>query len=207
VLESANQDDESAGQYNSPSMYQRLWDRYLEDVSDSDKLLEDSQDKLYTGYKSNNLDPNAALALTREDKVLFVLIVFVIRQIVLSIVDILIDRDIVTSLFMSLICYIGIYIGFLLVIMFIVNMDDYKLRIMFNYFNLHVNSNGIVLHIILIIGFTLIMYFLIYNMNRNLDNPEKNTLTEVEKLRLTYKIELMTIAVFVFVAASDLILS
>jgi hypothetical protein len=207
VLDNSNQDGELAGQYNSPSIYQRLWNRYIEDVNDSDKLLEDSQDKLYTGYKGNNLDPNIALALTKEDKVLFILIVFVIRQIVLSIVDILIDKDIITSLFMSLICYIGIYIGFLLLIVLIVNIDDYKLRIMFNYFNLHVNSNGISLHIILIIGFTLIMYFLIYNMNRNLDNPEKNILTEVEKLRLTYKIELMTIAVFVFVAASDLILS
>jgi len=207
VVDSIDHDDERAGQYNSPSMYQRLWDRYLEDVSDSDKLLEDSQDKLYSAFKSNNLDPKSALVLTREDKVLFVLIVFVIRQIVLSIIDVLIEKDIITSLFASLLCYIGFYILFMIVVMFIVNMDDYKLRIMFNYFNMHVNSNGFIMHIILITGFTLIMYSLIYNMNHNLDNPSKNMLTEVEKLRLTYKLELMTIAVFVFVAASDLILT
>ena len=207
VVDSVDHGDERAGQYNSPSMYQRLWDRYLEDVSDSDKLLEDSQDKLYSAFKSNNLDPKSALVLTREDKVLFVLIVFVIRQIVLSIIDIIIEKDLVTSLFACLLCYIGFYVLFMIIIMFIINMDDYKLRIMFNYFNMHVNSNGFIMHIILIIGFTLIMYSLIYNMNHNLDTPTKNMLTEVEKLRLTYKLELMTIAVFVFVAASDLILT
>jgi hypothetical protein len=43
-------------------------------------------------------------------------------------------------------------------------------------------------------------------MNYNVDNKERTVLSEVEKLRLIYKIELMTIAVFVFVGASDLLI-
>ena len=205
VVSSSEQSEFSAA--NTPSKYQKIWERYLTDINDQDKLIEDAQDKLYTAFKSNNLDPQTALALTREDRFLFILIIFIIRQIVLSIIDYIIDKDIITSLWVALVCYVGIYVGILFVILIIVNLDDYKLRVVLNYFNMHVNSHGITMHIMLVSGFTAILYYLVYSMNYNVDNKERTVISEVEKLRLIYKIELMTIAVFVFVAASDLLIS
>ena len=187
------------------TMYSQLWNQYMTDVKDENKLFEDTRDKLYKSYKSNNLDPSDVLSPTLDDKIIFVVITFIIRQIVLTFVEMMIDNGVITNLYMSLIYYIVFYVAILLFIIIIVNLDDYKFRILLNYFNLHGNFYGIFGHITVFISIFLVLYVLIYNMNPSIHGT-KPSLTEVEKINLSYKLELITIAVFATVASMELII-
>ena len=187
------------------TMYSQIWNQYMTDVKDENKLFEDTRDKLYKSYKSNNLDPSDILSPTLDDKIIFVVITFIIRQIVLTFVEMMIDNGMITNLYMSLIYYIVFYVAIVLFIIILVNLDDYKFRILLNYFNLHGNLYGIFGHIAVFISIFLVLYVLIYNMNPSIHGT-KPSLTEVEKINLSYKLELITIAVFATVASMELII-
>jgi hypothetical protein len=185
------------------SLFSRLWKNYLNDLNDENQIIEEAQDKLYRSYKSNNLDPEQALALSQDDKIIFVVIIFVIRQISLAITETMIDYDIITNLYNALISYVGFYALLIILIIIVVNIDDYKLRIVFNFFNMHINQPGIFLHIFILIGLFVLIYMLIKQMYKDIDT-DKAKLTEIEKMRLVYRIELMSI--FIFVVTSILVL-
>lgn len=189
-------------------IYNRLWDKYMMDINDPNKLIEESQDKLYKSYKINNLDPSDALKITMDDKFIFVFIIFIIRQISLAIVGYLIDIGLINSLYVSLIAYTVFYIAIILIIILVINLDDYKLRTILNYFNLHINSTGIISHLVLVTIFIGVLYFLAYSMSPSLgDNVSKNNkLNDIEIMRLTFRLELITITVFVFTSIIDLLL-
>lgn len=199
--------DQKNNETKSVSMYEKIWNKYISDVNDNDKLLETSQDKLNQAYTSFNLDPQKALAVSRDDKIVFIIIAFIIRQISLSITEILIEKDIVTSFLYSLVSYFVVYTVIILIIILIINFDDYKLRIIFNYFNLHINGSGISGHILMVFGLIFILYYLIYMMTQDSTNEKKKILSDIEKIKLTYKMELLTIIVFAFVALTDLMVS
>jgi hypothetical protein len=186
------------------SLFSRLWKNYLNDLNDENQIIEEAQDKLYRSYKSNNLDPEQALALSQDDKIIFVVIIFVIRQISLAITETMIDYDIIKNLYNALISYVGFYALLIIIIITVVNIDDYKLRIVFNFFNMHINQPGIFGHIFILIGLFVLIYMLIKQMYKDIDT-DKAKLTEIEKMRLVYRIELMSI--FIFVVTSILVLA
>lgn len=187
------------------SKYENIWNKYVEGVNDDSRLLEDVQDKFVNQIQSNDLDPTQVLKLTRDDVILYIIIAFVIRQITLAIVETLIDKSIVNNLFYSLISYLAIYSVIITILVIVTNFDDYKLRIIFNYLNMHINKYGIIRHIMLLVGCTGLIYLLVYYMNPDIHKLDKKQLTEVEKLNLIYKLELITIAVFAFIAITELI--
>jgi hypothetical protein len=202
AIDSEEQEDDLP---KTESIYSRIWNKYLEDINDNDKLINESQDNLRKAYKSNNLDPDVALKVSRDDKIIFIITIFIIRQISLGITELFIDYNMLTSLYNSLVVYSAFYILIIIIIVLIVNIDDYKLRIVFNFFNMHINQEGIFFHIFGTIGIMAMIYLLIYNMmNSSEDTKAKATLSDVEKLKLIYRIELLTI--FVFIVTSSLIL-
>jgi hypothetical protein len=71
---------------NKTSIYNRIWNKYVEDVKDESKIIESSQDKFHKSYVYNNLDASEVLKLTLDDKLIFVVISFCIRQIILSVI-------------------------------------------------------------------------------------------------------------------------
>jgi hypothetical protein len=189
--------------FTSPSMYSKLWNKYLEDVNDEDKLLEETQENLYNKIQLNNLDPSKALKLTKDDKIIFIIIIVILRQIALAITESLIDNGVITNILQALTCYVIVYICIIVIITIIINFDDYKLRIMFNFFNMHINSNGLFVHNFLVIGLIYILYYLSQIMDQGTPNTKTVIITDIEKLKLNYKLELITMAVFVFVAVAD----
>ena len=189
----------SVNKLTTESLYSRLWTNYLNDLTSDKMIIEEAQDKLYTAYKNNNLDPRVALALTRDDKVIFIIAIFIVRQITLAITELLIDYDQINNLYNALIAYIGFYIFIILIIVIVVNIDDYKFRILFNFFNMHINQPGIYGHIFTVIGLIILVYVLAKNMYKDIDNTTdgKQKITEIEKMRLIYRLELITIFIFV----------
>ena len=188
------------------SKFNRVWNKYLDDINNDDKILEQSQDKFFSSVKSNNLDPATVLKPTRDDKIFFIAIIFIVRQIALAIIETCIDKGIITSLYYSLIFYLVVYTAIFIIIVIIVNIDDYKLRIIFNYFNMHINQSGMIIHLFMVIGFTMIMYLLVYYMNSHIHQVERKTINQVEKINIIYRLQLMTISVFTFVCISLLII-
>ena len=123
---------------------------------------------------------------TRDDKIFFVAIIFIVRQIALAIIETCIDKGLITSLYYSLIFYLVAYTAIFIIIVIIVNVDDYKLRIIFNYFNMHINRTGLIGHIFMVVGFTMIMYLLVYYMNTDIHKTDRKTISQVYKLNIIF---------------------
>lgn len=191
----------------SQSKYENVWDQYLQNINNDDIIIEEAKDKFFRSVVSNNLDPKAVLKLTRDDIIIYIIVSFVIRQISLAIVETLIDKSIITNLFYSLISYLIIYTVIVVCLIVVINVDNYKLRIVLNFFNMHNNKPGITSHVFMVIGFSFLIYTLVYYMNPEIHRLEQKTLSEIEKLNLMYKIELTTIAVFTFIAITDLLMN
>ena len=192
---------------STKSKYENVWEQYLQNINNGDMIIEEAKDKFFRNVVSNNLDPSKVLKLTRDDVIIYIVICFVIRQVCLAIVETLIDKSIISNVFYSLIAYLVIYTIILISMIIVINVDDYKLRIVLNFFNLHINKPGIFTHVTMVIGFTFIIYTLVYFMNPDIHKLEYKQLSEVEKLNLIYKLELISIAVFTFISITDLLLS
>jgi hypothetical protein len=80
----------------------------------------------------------------------------------------------------------------------IVNFDNYKLRILFNYLNLHGNSNGVTFHIFMNISFAFLIYMLIVNINYPIPNINQEYISESDKIKLSYRLDILTIIIFIF---------
>lgn len=190
------------------TIYNKIWETYIKNVSDSEKVLEDTQNKLYRQYEYNNLDPTKALALTLNDKVVFIVVCFCIRQIVLSIMGYMYDRNMINSFYLAIIYYVCFYVAIILIIVIVVNLDDYNLRIILNFFNINANISGIIMHVIIMILLALSIYHLVYLIAPSIHkNYAKNEIIDdVSKYKIIYDIELTTISMFFLTSIIVLVL-
>jgi hypothetical protein len=124
-------------------------------------------------------------------------LIYIIRIISLYICYYFIDKDQVTNIRKILISYILWYITIFVVIVFIINIDTFKFRILVNYMNLHINSFNLLIHLALMGAFIYLIYSLIYNID-GYDQP-KIELTDNEKIKLKYKLDLLTIFIYIFI--------
>ena len=76
------------------------------------------------------------------------------------------------------------------------HFDTFKLRILINYMNLHINTSGIFTHIILISLFVYLIFLLINNVI-GLEQPPTQ-LTENQKIKLKYKLDILTLIIYIF---------
>jgi hypothetical protein len=180
------------------NIYNKIWNMYVKNINDNEKVLQDSQDKLYREFEFNNLDPSSALKLTLEDKLIFIVVCFCIRQIVLSIMGYMYDKNMINSFYLAIIYYVCFYIAIILIIVIIVNLDDYNLRIILNFFNLNANMSGIIMHVIIMILLAITIYHLAYLIMPSIHkNYIKNEIIDdVSKYKIVYDIELTTISMF-----------
>jgi hypothetical protein len=179
------------------NLFDRLLESYDNDYKNKDIPHEITKNKFYNKVKNFNLDPEEELKITINDKIVFAVVIYVIRVIVLNICYYIINKDIVTNIRNILISYILWYAIIFAILIFIINIDTFKLRILVNYMNLHINSFNLLIHILLMGGFIYLIYILIYNIDGN-DQP-KIELTENEKIKLKYKLDLLTIFIYIFI--------
>ena len=180
------------------NIFNKIWDKYLTSKKENNKINDEIEKDFYNSVKTNDLDPEKVLEINQNDKIIFIILIFVIRQISLIIVEYMIDNNNIRSFFYMLLLYLIFYITILIIFIIIVNIDVYKLRILFNYLNFHINSNGIMIHIILLILFTIILYYYLYNIDNKLKESKNEDLYEIEKIEYKYKLEIITLIIFVF---------
>lgn len=188
---------------NEPTLFMTLWNNYLSDKDTSGQMV--AAKKLTEALQANNLVPADILKLSMIDKAIFVLVMIVIRMITLSVVSLLIMRGKLRTLPWALgaflFIYAVIYVGF---VMFI-NLDMYRLRIIFNFLNLHGNSANIFLHLILMWLFSFVIFTVMWNINFPLKGTKITAISDEEKADLIYRLEVLTMIVWMFLVLMVLI--
>ena len=172
----------------------------------NNKTKQEIDDDFYNSVKVNDLNPEKVLEINNSDKIIFIVLIFVIRQISLLITNLLIDYDIIKSFNGLIIGFVLIYIIILFAFIVIVNLDNYKMRILFNYINLHINYYGITTHIFTFILFIIIIYTYIKNTDKNLVDDSNTKLSEEQKSDYKYKLSTISLIVYLFTSIADYLL-
>lgn len=210
------------------SIYNNIWNDYKKEMTKikSKGVTMDSlkQDKrLYERFKMNELDPQDVLKINFQDKVIFICIVLIIRTFAMVLIELLIEYNFVSTLSRGILVYSVLYILLLFVGVLIINYDSYKLRILVNYLNVHINSSNIFFHILLFslfIGLILIIindsdgnnnlksidnifnytyvYKYIYEIAEKSNPTSDLLLSQKEKLKLQYRMDIITMIIFIF---------
>ena len=224
-------DNASGKKYNEKeTLYEKIWNDYSDGVKSYYNNQKDKNPLTYIneGEKLKNkvilydLDPEIVLKITFQDKVVFLALMFAIRTMIMVLFEFLIDYNIVKSLRYAILIYAAVYILILLLFTAFVNLDSYKLRIVFNYLNMHINTPGIILHIMLFIIFLLLVIIIIqtdnfinnlgdildytyiynyiytFNFDNILSGEFENNLTKDEKIKLQYRLDIISMIIFIF---------
>jgi len=208
------------------SIYNNIWNDYIKETKKvkakgvtMESLKQDN--RLYDRVKMNGLDPQDILKINFQDKVIFICIILIIRTFAMVLIEFLIEYNIVSTLTRGILIYSVIYILLVICSVLLINYDSYKLRIIVNYLNLHINSSNIFFHIvlfILFIGLILIIvndndnglqsidnvfnYTYIYKYIYEIAEKSKTTsdllLTQKEKVKLQYRMDIITMIIFIF---------
>ena len=206
-----------------PSLYENIWNEYVKlkkYYKQENKLPVYADDMLHDKIKLYNLDPAKVLKITFEDKVIFIALIFIVRLIIVILLELFIDYNIIRTLHYAMIFYAIIYIFIIIVLILIINYDSYKLRILVNYMNLHINSTKIFMHILLFVLFIALVYMMIksqdtldifgnlfdftnvykhlYELTETTQEQSDVRLSQSEKLKLQYRIDIITMIVFIF---------
>jgi hypothetical protein len=195
---SLNNNGEFQDNVRGISIFDKIWKNYVNDIKDDKKLIENTEDKLYQTIKTNDLDPIIALELTLNDKLLFIVITYFIRQLSLNMVEYFIDNGTIKDIISALIFYVICYTIIIILMTVFINLDSYKLRIIFNYFNLHINKYNLIMHIFIIAVFTFLIYSLILNINFPIQNINQKYISESDKIKLIYRLDILTIIIYIF---------
>ena len=215
----------------SELIYEKIWNDYNNGISSNNTYNGNSRnffryidegEKLKNSIIINDLDPEIVLKVTIQDKIVFILLIFIIRTISIVIIELLIEYNILKSLLSAIITYILLYLTILLLFIIFINLDSYKLRIIFNYVNMHANTSNIVIHIVLfsIFAFLVIIliqtdnyinnvidifdYTYIYNylfdfsFGKMLNSEFENNISPDEKIKLFYRLDIVSMIIFIF---------
>ena len=229
-------DDDNIGnamskKYNdNDTLFEKIWNEYndgIKSYSINNKKQEyltyiNEGEKLKNKILLNELDPEIVLKITFQDKVVFVALMFAIRTILMVIFEFLIEYNMVKSLRYAILIYAGLYVLLLLLFTAFVNLDSYKLRIVFNYLNMHINTSNLILHIILFIIFSFLViviiqtdnfvnnlgdvfdftyiynYIYTFNFDNILSGEFENNLSKDEKMKLQYRLDIISTLIFIF---------
>ena len=210
------------------SIYNNIWNDYKKEMTkikskgvSIDSLKQDT--RLYERFKMNELDPQDVLKITFQDKVIFICVVLIIRTFAMVLIELLIEYNFVSTLSRGILVYSVLYILLLFVSVLIINYDSYKLRILVNYLNVHINSSNIFFHVLLFalfIGLILIIindsdgnnnlkgidnifnytyiYTYIYEIAEKSNPASDLLLSQKEKVKLQYRMDIITMIIFIF---------
>ena len=219
-------------------IYENIWYDYRNAVNKQtnkgdEKYLNDllfltEGEKLHDRVIQSNLDPEIVLKINFRDKAIYIFLIFLIRTINIITLEFLIEYNLIQSLQYAIVFYGFMYLVIIIFLIVIVNYDSYKLRIIFNYLNIHINSPNLLLQNVLFIIFIILVYILvksddflkyfgnifdytniynnIYNYTKSLDDDYYTNLTQNEKLKLLYRIDIISMIIFIFSAFLVLIL-
>ena len=179
------------------NIFERLIATYDKDINDKNMPIEITNSLFYDKVKNHNLDPEEELEITLNDKLIFIVLVYCIRVGSLLFCYYLINNNLITDINKSLFYYLIFYYAIFVLILLLINIDTFKMRILVNYMNLHVSTTNIWMHLILMGSFIYLIYLLIVNILGEEKPPTE--LGDHEKIKLKYKLDLLTIIIYTFI--------
>jgi len=178
------------------SIFNALYQKYLESKQSSDTGGDmRATEELITGLEANQLLPNKVLAVNMRDKIIFIFATLFIRLFSLSVIEYMIEKGAVKNSNFAILGYLGLFSVVFIAFTLLVNLDMYRLRIVFNYINFHANSSNVYLYLALLWVFGGIIYYVTYYLNK--DNPIVNS-TDETKVRLIYRIQVISLIIWLF---------
>ena len=180
-----------------PTLISDVYNNYIE-RSKVDKS--EALDNLYLDVKRNNLDIKRVLALTMMDRVAMIFITLFLRIIAVSITEWTISRGYVTTITSSLTVYLVCYTALFIIFAIFVNLDQYRLRIIFNYVNFNRNTPLIFIHIASLWSLAFLIYKLLTSVNMPLSFWDTSAMSDEEQYRLMYRIEMLSFLVWTIMA-------
>lgn len=217
---------------NDELIYEKIWKDYNKGISiinNNNNAIGyftylNEGEKLKNNVILNDLDPELVLKINIQDKAVFILLIFIIRTISIAIIEIFIENNMIKTLHYCVMIYALLYLSILLLFIIFINLDSYKLRIIFNYLNTHVNTSNIIIHLVLFSIFVFLViiiiqtddfinnagdildYTYIYNYifdfsyNKIVNGEFKNDISPDEKIKLLYRIDIVSMLIFIFTA-------
>jgi len=187
-----------------PSMFQMFYDEYVDTKTKRSPVV--AANELTAKLAANKLVPKEVLAVNSFDKTIFVFVMLFVRLFALSITEKLIEKNMLTKLSTSLAVYLTCYTVILLLFAAFVNYDIYRMRILFNYINLHANGGKLLIHIVLLWTFSFLIFLMMWHVNTTEPSGVIVTaLSSEDKADMMYRLEVITMIVWLFLLLTIMI--
>jgi len=186
---------------NSISPYDNLFTKIMYDYNnmrDSDDMK--AKQNLVDSMRANNLLPDQVLAVNGTDKTVFVFVSLFIRLFALSITEYLIERGTIKKMFYAVISYLLLFTFIFIAFVLFVNLDMYRLRIVFNYVNFHKNSGYVYTYLLLLWTLGAFIFLIMYKLNFPNSGVSTTAISEEEKVQLISRLEILTMIVWVILS-------
>ena len=116
-----------------------------------------------------------------------------LRLFAISAVEYMIGKDWIKTLNTAVLAFSVTYTILFIAFVLIVNIDLYRLRIVFNFVNMHGNTSGIISHLIELWIFMFVIMIVIQNINIPVPGFQQLfAMSEENKAYLMYRLEMIT---------------
>lgn len=184
-----------------PSLFLRLFNNYNE-IKAKEKTSFIATETLVNQMRANDLIPREVLKLSTSDRVIFFFTILFLRLFVLSLCSFMIERGWIKQLSWALLIFLVLYTIFYIGLVYFINRDAYRLRIIFNYVNLHANSRYVYGHAAYLWMFSLLIFFIMWNINFPIQGVKTVAISDEEKVELIYRLEVITMIIWIFLSIS-----
>lgn len=186
------------------SIFNKLFEKYMSTKDNKEtggEFIASTQ--LIDDLKSNDLYPEEVLNIDMRDKFIFVAVTLFMRIISLIIIEIVIDRKLITRMDSAIFWYGITMTLFIIVFVILVNYDSYKLRILFNYVNFHIGYSTTFSYVSQLWLFGGMVYYIMLNINDGIITPATN---DEERARLKHKVQVVSMITWFFLALGVLVM-
>jgi hypothetical protein len=173
------------------NIYTVLLNQYIENRDTEGDIL--AGQNLRNRLIVNNLLPSQALALDNNDRFIFIVVTMIVRMIGVGLVNVMVNKGIVTKVGYSILMYLVIYVGIMFLLALAVNLDEYRLRILFNFLNFHINSVGFYTYIGVTIVLTMTIVAMMMYANFPFSNMGTAAFTPEERGKLVSRLQFLTL--------------
>ena len=121
-----------------------------------------------------------------------------LRALTIQITEYYIAKGTINTIYMALIVFNVVYSALFIILVIYVNLDAYRLRILFNYINLNGNSSVIMIHLGLLYLLTYGIFMIIQNLNFPVKNMKNTAVSDEDLAYLMYQLEIISMIVWIF---------
>jgi len=181
----------------SDNLFARILNDYLTNKDKAPGQEFRSREALVNSLHANRLIPGDVLKINKIDKVVFVFLTLFMRLFGLAVIEHLIERGSIKTITVATFAFLGLYSAMFIAFVLLVNLDMYRLRIVFNMLNMHANGGYVYMHLGLLWLFGAFIYLVLSNLNVfGSGGSTPRATSDYEKQVLISKLQLLTLIVW-----------